>query len=151
MPVPRRRDGAGQDDAGRVGGVPYPLPVDPPRDLADQDGGEPPRAELLVDAEEVDLGRGDEVSVVVVFVVVVAATVATVVAAVIVVIVVSASDVERRRNGGDESDEPSRLVVGPDPDVPLPDVSRGRQRPLQEVGRVAEPEGLLVVLDVVFF
>jgi len=47
----------GQHDACGVDSLKDVPAVDPPRDLLDENGGEPLRPQLLVDAEEVDLDQ----------------------------------------------------------------------------------------------
>jgi len=59
--VAARADGPGQDDAGRVEALPDALGVADARHLLDEDGGEALAAQLLVDAQEVDLGAHDVV------------------------------------------------------------------------------------------
>ncbi len=59
--VPAGADGPREHNAARVNGLPRPFQVDPPGDLLDQDGSEPLASQLLVDAEEVDLGTADDV------------------------------------------------------------------------------------------
>ncbi len=76
----------------------------------DEDRSEPFRAQLFVDAQEVDLGHGDGL----------------------------AADAECGGNAGDEAHQALSLAC-PHPDVPfLPEAWR-LQRPLQEFSRVLEP------------
>lgn len=58
--VAARADGPGEDDAGRVQTLPDLVQVADTGDFLDEDGGQALASELLVDAEEVDFGAGDD-------------------------------------------------------------------------------------------
>lgn len=58
--VAARADGPGEDDAGRVQTLPDLVQVADTGDFLDENGGQALAAKLLVDAEEVDFGAGDD-------------------------------------------------------------------------------------------
>eukprot|EP00982_Pelagococcus_subviridis_P011293 31074-Pelagococcus_subviridis.AAC.27 len=120
VPVPPRGDRSREDHARGVRSLPDPSQVDPPRDLSDEHRRQTLRAELLVNAQKVDLREVYRL----------------------------AFHHDLRGHAGDERHE----LLGPfhaDAEVPILVISRRLRRPLDKLGRVLEPEDLVVVLDVV--
>ena len=122
MPVLGGGDRGGEYDASRVGGLPDVPEMDAARDLLDHDGSEAFGPQLLVHAQEVDLGHGHDL----------------------------APDADPSRDAADEGDE-LLGGAHPDAhtNVPIPEVTRGTESPAQELQRVVEPEHVLVVFHVV--
>ena len=120
VPVPSGADGLGEHHARGVRRLPDTAQVDPPGDLADEHGSQSLRSELLVDAQEVDLRQ------------------------------VQLLSLDRQLGGyaGDERDQLTR-AHHPHAQVPVLNVPRGLEHPLEELARVLEPEHGVVVLDVV--
>ena len=119
VPVAAGAHGLRQDDPGRVDGLEKAPAVDAPRDLLDEDGSEALGAQLLVHAQEVDLRHPHDLLV----------------------------DGDAGRHAGDEADELS--LVRATADVPLLQVARRHQRPPEELGRVIEPEKIVVIFHVI--
>ena len=120
MPVAAGGDGGWEDDPRGVCSLPDVLLVDAAGDLPDEHGCQALGSELLVDAEEVDLGHADDV----------------------------VAGADACRDARDEGDELLGLL-GADTDMPGPEEGRRLERPAEEGRGVVEAEHVLVVLDVV--
>lgn len=118
--VSARADGLGQDDSGRVDGIPDLLDVATPSDLLDEHRGQPLGPQLLVHTEEIDFGGAEHVF----------------------------AHSQLDGNTGNEGNQFPRRD-DPNADMPLLFPARSHERPLEEGKRVVEPEHGFLVFDVV--
>lgn len=120
VPVARRRDGLGQHETGSVLGLKDAGEIDAARDLENENGRESVLAELLVDAEKVDLDGAEGLVV----------------------------DARLARNGGDDGDE--LLGGGnAHAEVPVAAPARRFERPGEKCFRIVEAKHVVVVFDIV--